>query len=221
MKKLTKSFYTRADIWGQVEDIASAEGVSISAVISRAIHEYLQRDFTKSSWDTLPDDDWYDERRFYTYSQDKKGHSVQARFAIPKNVAGGIRRVVDSGAIPEIRSVSDFYRNAIFHWTRKVAQWIDDGDLVSETSWHTLQLEDETIRQSRVDFDDLISGMKSNLDEFLMEGDYAYMDTYLKQRINAATFVPEKFRADFLKLIEEYQEKLELAKTGKLAYIER
>ena len=101
MGNFTRSFYSRPELWHRIEEIASAEGVSVSAVINRAVHEYLQRDFTRSSWDTMPDDEWYDERRFYTYSQDKKGHSVTAKFAIPKNVAGGIRRLVDSGSIPE------------------------------------------------------------------------------------------------------------------------
>ncbi len=220
MGKFTRSFYTKPEIWRQVEDIASAEGVSISAVVSRAIHEYLQRDFTKSSWDTMPDDEWYDEQRFYTYSQDKKGHSVIARFAIPKNVAGGIKRVVDSGAIPEIRSAADFYRNAIFHWSRRVAQWIDDGDLMAELSWHQLRLEDETIVQARLDFEDLEDGMRTNLDEFLREGELSYMETYLKQRVSASSLIPEKFRDDYMTIIEEYQVKLKAVKDGNLKFLD-
>ena len=220
MGKFTRSFYTKPEVWRQVEDIASAEGVSISAVVSRAIHEYLQRDFTKSSWDTMPDDEWYDEQRFYTYSQDKKGHSVIARFAIPKNVAGGIKRVVDSGAIPEIRSSADFYRNAIFHWSRRVAQWIDDGDLMAELSWHQLRLEDETIVQARLDFEDLEDGMRANLDEFLREGDWSYMETYLRQRVSASAIIPEKFREDYMAIIEEYQTKLKAVKDGNLKFLD-
>lgn len=220
MGKLTRSFYTQSELWAQLEEIASAQGVAVSTIINRAIHEYLQRDFTRSSWDTMPEDDWYDERRFYTYSQDKKGHSVTARFAIPKNVAGGIKRLVDSGTIPEIRSVSDFYRNAIFHWTRKVSQWVDDGELLSEMSWHQLQLEDETIRQSRRDFDSLIEGMRANMDEFLREKDHSYMDTYLHQREQAASNIPEKYRDDYMRVLGVYRQKLDLAREGKLAFME-
>lgn len=220
MPKVTKSFYTSPDVWGQLEDIASAQGVSVSAVITRAIHEYLQRDFTRSSWDTLPEDDWYDERRFYTYSQDKKGHSVTARFAIPKNVAGGIKRLVDSGSIPELRSVSDFYRNAIFHWSRRVGQWVDDDQLVSEINFHLLALEDETIRQSRKDFEALLQNMRANLDEFIQERAYDHMDTYLTRRRELATLVPEKYRSEFDDLIEEYRMKLGQAKRGKFAVLD-
>jgi hypothetical protein len=220
MGKFTRSFYTRPELWKQIEEMASAQGVAISAVVNRAIHEYLQRDFTKSSWDTMPEDDWYDERRFYTYSQDKKGHSVTARFAIPKNVAGGIKRLVDSGAIPEIRSVADFYRNAIFHWTRKVATWVDDGELVSEMSWHQLQLEDDTIKQTRLDFENLLDGMRANMEEFLREKDLAYMETYLSQRENAATYVPQKYRDDYMNVLRHYREKLGLVKGGQVAFLD-
>ncbi len=218
--KVTKSFYTQSDIWGQLEEIASASGTSVSSVIARAIHEYLQHDFTRSSWDTMPEDDWYDEQRFYTYSQDKKGHSVTARFAIPKNVAGGIKRLVDSGYIPELRSAADFYRNAIFHWSRKVAQWVDDGELLDEMSWHQLQMEDATIRQTERDFENLIEGMRGNLDQFLQAKDYAYMETYMAHREEASAVIPEKFQAEYLKLLAMYRERLAMAKDGKLTYLD-
>ena len=212
MGNFTRSFYSRPELWHRIEEIASAEGVSVSAVINRSLHEYLQRDFTRSSWDTMPDDEWYDERRFYTYSQDKKGHSVTAKFAIPKNVAGGIRRLVDSGSIPELRSVADYYRNAIFHWTRKVSQWVDDGELLNEVNLHYLQMEDDTIMQTEKDFESLIVGMKQVMDTFLASEDWTYMETYLEHRQNVSSVVQEKFRAEYLDVLGQYQEKLEAAR---------
>jgi len=219
MGRFTRSFYSRPELWQRIEEVASAEGVSVSAVINRSLHEYLQRDFTRSSWDTMPDDEWYDERRFYTYSQDKKGHSVTARFAIPKNVAGGIKRLVDSGSIPELRSVSDFYRNAIFHWTRKVTQWVEDGELLNEVNLQQLAMEDDTIIQAERDFETLLEGMKVVMDRFLHGKDYAYMETYLTHRENVSSVVQEKYRAEYLKLLAQYREKLGLAKEGKLGFL--
>jgi hypothetical protein len=220
MQKITRSFYTRADLWAQIEEIASAQGVAISTVISRAIHEYLQKDFTRGSWDTLPDDDWYDEQRFYTYSQDKKGHSSIAKFALPKNIAGGIKKLVDSGNIPELRSAADFYRNAIFHWARKVNQWVEDGEFVSELSWQQLRADDETIEATQADFEDWVGGMKKNMDRFLREKDYAYMENYINVREQASSHVPERHRAEYDQLVAGYKEKLGLAREGKLSYLD-
>ncbi len=218
--KVTKSFYTSSEIWTQLEDIASADGVSVSNVISRSIHEYLQKDFLRSSWDTLPEDNWYDERRFYTYSQDKKGHSVVARFSVPKNIAGHIKRIVDSGVIPELRSAADFYRNAIFHYSRKVGQWIDDGEVLTTLTWYELYLEDETMMQARKDYDAFIDSMTANLDEALREGDYKHLESYLNTRANRSALVPEKHRAEYMELIERYREKLKLVQDGKVTYLE-
>jgi hypothetical protein len=220
MSKVTKSFYTRTDLWTQIEETASAEGVSASAVISRAVHEFMQRDWTRSSWDTQPDDEWYDERRFYTYSQDKKGHSVTVHFAIPKNMAGAVKRIVDSGSIPELRSAADFYRNAIFHWARKVAQWVEDDEFLEESSWHQLRMEDDTIRQASDDFQELMIGMKGLLDSFLVTKDYTFMESYLTRRDQASSIIPEKFRAEYLAIVDSYRERLDLAREGKLSYLE-
>jgi len=218
--KVTKSFYTSSDIWTQLEDIASAEGGSVSQVISRAIHEFLQKDFLRSSWDTLPEDNWYDERRFYTYSQDKRGHSVTARFAIPKNIAGHIKRIVDSGVIPELKSAADFYRNAIFHYSRKVGQWIDDGEVLTTLTWYVMYLEDETQMQARKDYDTFLETMKANLDEALLEKDYKHLETYLNQRASQSALIPEKHRQGYLDLIDAYRERLQLIEDGKVTYLE-
>lgn len=218
--KVTKSFYTSSEIWTQLEDMASAEGGSVSQIISRAIHEHLQKDFLRSSWDTLPEDNWYDERRFYTYSQDKRGHSVTARFAIPKNIAGHIKRIVDSGVIPELRSAADFYRNAIFHYSRKVGQWIDDGEVLTTLTWYELFLEDETQMQARKDYDAFLETMKTNIDEALAEKDYRHLEAYLNQRAAQSALIPEKHRQEYVELIEKYRERVQLIEDGKLTYLE-
>ena len=217
---VNKSFYTSLDIWGQLEEVASSEGVSISNIISRSIHEYLQKDFLRSSWDTLPEDDWYDERRFYTYSQDKKGHSVTARFSVPKNIAGHIKRIVDSGVIPELRSAADFYRNAIFHYSRKVGQWIDDGEMLTELTWYELYLQYEAMMQARKDYDLFIETMQTNMDQALKDGGFEHLDKYLIQREAMSSLMPEKHQGEYLEMIARYKEKLAMVRQGKVAYLE-
>ncbi len=217
---VNKSFYTSVDIWSQLEEIASSEGVSISNIISRSIHEYLQKDYLRSSWDTLPEDDWYDERRFYTYSQDKKGHSVTARFSVPKNIAGHIKRIVDSGVIPELRSAADFYRNAIFHYSRKVGQWIDDGEMLTELTWYELYLQDEAQMQARKDYDLFMETMQINMDQALKDGGFEHLEKYLIQREAMSSLIPEKHQEEYLALVASYKAKLKLVREGKVAYLE-
>ena len=123
------------------------------------------------------------------------------------------------GRYLNLRSVADYYRNAIFHWTRKVSQWVDDDELMNEVNLHYLAMEDDTIMQTEKDFESLILGMRQVMDTFLQSEDWTYMETYLEHRQNVSSVVQEKFRDEYLDVLGQYQQKLELARSGKMKFL--
>jgi hypothetical protein len=74
--------------------------------------------------------------------------------------------------------------------------------------------------QARKDYDAFIESMTANLDEALKEGDFKHLESYLNQRANRSALVPEKHRAEYVRLIEMYREKLKLVQEGKVTYLE-
>jgi hypothetical protein len=202
-----RSISTPDPLWDEVILASKREGVSMSAIVNRALQQFFTTQVARSSWDTDEESSWYDERKFYTYSEDKKGHSIQIRLWIPKNLAGQIGRVVNSGQIPEYRSAQDFYRDSMFHRAHVVSEWLDDGELIAD--------EDE-IAQLKKDAEVLIAATRENLEEAWNRGDHEWMETHINQRLEKATSVPELFRAEYVRLLKGYQARLKEVDQGNI-----
>lgn len=186
---------------------ARRHNVSFSAVINDALEVFFGAKITRSSWETTDAQGWYDPKKFYTYSEDKKGHSAQLRLRVPTNLAGQIARVVNSGIIPELRTSQDFYRDALFHRAHDVAEWIDDGLLKKEVDVMMLRSEQARIRQSREDAIELIGETRENLTAAYHRGDFDWIRAQLDQLYTDANAVPELFREDYLTLLNEFASK--------------
>ena len=171
MRRKTHSFSTTEDLWEEVAQTAAKEHASQSSIISRALQQYFAAKVVRSSWDTDEESAWYNPRKFYTFSEDKKGHSIQIRLWIPKNLAGQIGRVVNSGQIPEYRSPQDFYRDSLFHRAHEVAEWLDDGELKAETGLSILLAEEDAIKQMKRDAEALLEATRTKLQEAWDKGE--------------------------------------------------
>lgn len=214
--RVIKSISTSPELWDEIKLLARKEGLSVSSIVIRALSQYLSTMVVRSSWQTEEESAWYDERKFYTYSEDKKGHSSYVRLWIPKNLAGQIGRVVNSGQIPEYRSSQDFYRDALFHRAHQVGKWLDDGALKTELDMAMLMAEEQEIAQRRRDFDLLITDMRENLEEAWNSGHYELLEARVKNRLDKAGSVPEHFQPEYVKLLKEYQGRLAEVKKGKV-----
>lgn len=219
--RLVRSISTTHELWEEVTLAARREGVSQSAIVIRALTQFFATQITRSSWQTEDEGAWYDERKFYTYSEDKKGHSSYVRLWIPKNLAGQIGRVVNSGQIPEYRSSQDFYRDAMFHRAHQVSRWLDDGNLKTELGMAILIAEEEEINQQRKDLDVLLTVTRENLEEAWAAGQYDLLEERIKSRINKAGSVPEQFRNDYMDLLKGYQARLVEVRKGKVRRMTR
>lgn len=214
--RTVRSIYTTDDLWEEVQNASKREGVSLSAVVSRAIQQYFATKVTRSSWDTDDESSWYEPTKFYTYSEDKKGHSIQIRMWVPKNLAGQIARVVNSGLVPEYRSAQDFYRDAMFHRAHIVGEWIDDGELKAELGMAILIAEEDEIAQMKKDSETLIARLRENLEEAWNRGDYEWMEQHISGRLEKANSIPEQFRGEFVLVLKAYKAKLAGVQSGKV-----
>ena len=206
--RTNKSISTTETIWEQVRDAAHKQGISQSAVVNKALEQMFSMKIKRTSWETQDQDSWYDPQSFYTFSEDRKGHSAQLRIWVPKNLAGQISRIVNSGEIPELRSPQDFYRDAMFHRAHQVAQWIDDGELKKEVGISILQAEEDAIRQAHQDSIALIESTRQNLKAAFDRGDYEWMKGHIQSRLEMSGSIPELYRGDYERVLHEYLEEV-------------
>ena len=204
ISRFSRSFSTSEDIWSQVEEEARRHGISMSAIVNEALEVYFGQRIKRSSWETTDESSWYDEKKFYTFSEDKKGHSAYLRMRVPKNLAGQIGRIVNSGEIPELRSSYDFYRDALFHRAHQVAEWLDDGVLKKEVGVLMLLSEEHQVRQAREDAEDLLESTRANLDAAYKRGDYAWLRAHINRLYETTNSVPELYRGEYVALLDEY-----------------
>lgn len=216
-----RSWSTTDEFYEQIMEEASREGMSVSHLVTTAVREYLSRqDAPVSSYETSDDDDeFYMVRKFYTYSEDKRGHSETVRVALPKNLAGQLSRICKSGQVPELRTLNDAIRNATFHFSRQLAKWIDDGELKDEIDLQMVIAEEEMIRQRKNDAEEYMAVVKGNIEDALARRDYHFAREYLETRRERANILPEAFRAQFEEMLDGYENRLDSEIKGQMRTI--
>lgn len=216
MARIIKSFSTSAEMEDAINAAARAEGVSMSQIINRALHLWQQTTVQRNTWGTTDGQEWYDPRKFFTATEDRNGHSAQIKTWVPKNLAGQVARVVNSGMIPELRSSSDFFRDAIFHRAKQVARWLDDGELLSEVDLHLMLADELAIQQKQKDVDALVVAMKTNLTQAMNRGDWEWMENYIDDREVKGAGIPPQLRTPYDELLNDFKKELRRAKRNGL-----
>lgn len=197
-------------LWDQVEQEAASSGQSLSQIVVEAISIYFRsRAVRASSWDTDESDDWYNEDKFYTFSQDKHGHSAKVDVTIPKMVAGEVAGIIDSGSIPELRTPQDFYRNAIRHQAYRTGKLLREGGLVDAA--HQMTVLDRVATQQAIatEYLELEARIVDLLDEELMHSHYDFVESELKEYWKMASSINERFRSQYMELLRHYGTLLE------------
>lgn len=202
-----KSFSTTEQRWRQIEEEARVHNVPLSAIVNEALDQYFQKKVARSSWETTDEGQWYDRRKFYTYSEDKKGHSSQVRIRVPKNLSGQVHRIIGTGIIPELRSVNDFLRDAITHRAYEVAQWIDDGELKAEVHMMALRSEEARVKQTRLDAEALIGETRENLESAYRRGDFEWIVNHIGDLYGNTSAIPELYRNEYVAMLDEFMNK--------------
>lgn len=211
-RRKPRSITATDSLWSQVEEEAARTGQSRSDIVIQAVSQYFRSKIDRhSSWDTDDSDAWYDETKFYTFSQDKYGHSATIQVTIPKMVAGEIAGLVDSGKIPELRTAQDFYRNAIRHQAYRTGKMIQEERLMTSSHQMTLLDRVATSQAAATEYDELESRIRDLLDEEIIRGHLAYVREELDEYWRAVSDINERFRERYVDLLREYEDRLEEA----------
>lgn len=89
----------------------------------------------------------YSPDKFYTASRNTKGFTSTLRMNVPPEVVAWIGQIVQSGAIPEIRTREDFFRDALIHELHRTQEFIDNGVLSAEQ----IALREQMMREAEVE----------------------------------------------------------------------
>lgn len=208
-RAVTSSFRIPSYWFDKVQAEARRLDVSLSQVYMRALTEYFET-FDSESWSTIDDQDYYDPSRFYTHSEDRKGHSFHVRANIPKPLAGELASLVQSGIVPAYRSIGDIVRDSIYHRVKRVSQMVDDGELEQAVDMAMLLSEEIKMVDEAAHAEQLIDALRTNAQSmFARDGSTARLKRYLAQRREVADSIPEPYRDDYIAAIEDYEKRIE------------
>lgn len=200
-------------LWDEVKRDAERHGQSISSVVTAALGQYFRSKIVRSSsWETDEDEGWYDPKKFYTYSQDKYGHSAKVEIPIPKMVAGEVAGIVQSGRIPELRTPADFYRNAVRHEAYRVGKMLEEDELVRVARLMTIHDRTMSIQAAATEFNELIIRMSDVLDEEILNGNHIFARQLLDEYWDFLSTIDERFKDRFEDLLRTYEDNLAAVK---------
>lgn len=209
MKRTPRSIAVSDKVWAQVRTEAAEAGESMSQVVNQALAVFFRTKHDRGAWETMDPSEQYDPLKFYTATEDRNGHSVQIKVTVPKNVAGIISSVVQSGKVPEYRTQTDFYRDAVIHRGKVVANLIDSEELGHEIDLHVMVSEEKYIKQQKADVEGLIQSFEENMDEALQRLDFDWAEEHLHNRSNRIDSIPERYKAQYIEVLYKYRDRLE------------
>ena len=211
-KPVTSSFRIPIYLFQKVQDEAKRLDTSISQVYLRALSHYFQT-FNAETWATTEDAEVYEPSKFYTKSQDTKGHSTTMRANVPKPFAGEVASLVASRVVPAYRSVGDVVRDALYHRLKAISRMIDDGELEQSVDMAVLISEEKRIEEEVEESITLTSIMRSNAQNMLARGSLSQLRRYLAQRREHSTAIPESYRDDYLAAIADFENRIDRAES--------
>lgn len=194
----------------QVEREASRQNTNRSQVYLRAIAEYFDNHYGDVSTLDLADDsdDLYDPNKFYTASQDKRGHSFHLRVNIPKPLAGEAGAFVQSGRVPAFRSIEDIARNGFYHCLKQVAMKYDAGELETAVDLAMLNAEELAIMEREQQAEDLLENIRANIQRMVGRHEWNGLRRYLTEREGYADSLPSPFREELIEVVADARKKV-------------
>ncbi len=204
----TTSFRIPVVLYNKIKEITDKTGESLTTFYLKALTQYFGT-FDEDSWATVTDAESYDPFRFYTFSQDKHGHSGTLHVPFPKPLLAEMAALASSGVVPAYRGANDIVRDAVYHRVKQIAQMVDAGELEVSVDMAMLMSDEMKIQNDAQEAANLIAAMKENA-----QGIYAREGTdglrlYLAQREEDLDSIPAPFREEYQGVIETFKPKLE------------
>ncbi len=140
----------------------------------------------------------YNPLAHYTQASDKKGHSAKFTTKIPVNVAGEMSAAVQSGKIPEYKTIQDFMRDAIIHQLHRIQPILDDPELERKITMWTISNEALRARQEREGFAEMMTAIDEHVTHLQTTGQNKKLRAYLNDLMDKAEMaIPPEFRLEY------------------------
>lgn len=141
--------------------------------------------------------DAYDPDAFYTEGRDKQGGGENIQARIPPQVHGSIAALIQSGKIPQYRTMSDFVRNAVVHQLHKDLERTDSPDQLRKLQLVLLTNQEISAQRETEDYHNLMSMIESRYLEYVGLGMQERASAYIKERLADIDAIPDRHQDDF------------------------
>ena len=209
--KQRTSFVINSNLLEWVEQEADRLNASKSSIYVTALAEYRasrEQNNGLDAWDTIDEDDPYDPHHFYTHSQDRKGHSFHMRVNLPKPLAGAAGALIQTGRIPQYRTIEDIARDAFYHRIKQIARAIDDEELENTVDVSMLLADELRIQAEQDEAETFMAAVRTNADRLWQLGERAALRKYLADREPYVDSIPNPYSKELKDLIKNYREQL-------------
>lgn len=154
-------------------------------------------------------DDAYDPNEIYLGgAKDQQGHSTNIRAKIPDNWAGSIAEVVGSDDWPEYRTMTDFYRDAIYHRMRWASRHRNRQISPRAKTLIALAQADAAIAYAaliRETNENLVRGAERILANLVSDGNQLALREVIKELEVNLDKMSDPYRSELARLIETYE----------------
>ncbi len=147
----------------------------------------------------------YSEDKFYTSASDKRGHSEQARVTFPQGILSQILAIVQSGSIPQYKTVQHFIRDAVYHRLKYLQTHnvkVDEKELSAIGLSNTISKYESYIDT----LDNAESTIRQVLEKARSSQDYEAINSIIDDVSDAMDNIPESYRQRINLLLKRYKE---------------
>jgi hypothetical protein len=189
---------------------ANRQGTTRSQIYLQAIAQFCEGHGRGAATlgDAIDDAEVYDEQKFYTATQDKKGHSAQFRVNIPKHVAGEIASLVQSGRVPAYTSTEAVVRDGLYHRIKKVAMWVDNDELENAVDIAMMNSLEMSLVEREKQAEELLENIRSNIARMVGRGETDQLLAYLIEREAFVDSLPSPYREDLAEVIRDARKRV-------------
>jgi len=193
-----------------VEQESLRLNASKSSIYLTALAEYRERQEGAggAAWDTVDDDVSYDPHHFYTHSQDKKGHSFHLRVNLPKPLAGAAGALIQTGRIPQYRTIEDIARDAFYHRIKQISRAIDDDELEEAVDMAMLMADELQLMAKEDEAESYIAAVRTNVERLWQRREWAALRKYLADKDAVVDSIPNPYSGELEDIIRDYRKKI-------------
>ena len=141
--------------------------------------------------------DAYDPDAFYTEGRDKQGGGENIQSRVPPQVHGTVAALIQSGKIPQYRTMSDFVRNAIVHQLHKDLDRLDSPDQQRRLQLVILMNNEIAAQRETDNYNDLISMIEQRHMEYIRLNKPDEATRYIKKRLADIDAIPDRHQEDY------------------------